>query len=91
MKLTSLALAVALSLPAGSVLAQEANVADMMAGWTMLETNAQMALTKYGIEANAMNLTLGQLALISRVLTDPDSDTGGNSRKATIEFIVGRM
>jgi hypothetical protein len=90
-KLTSIVLAAALSLPAGAALAQEANVADMMAGLSMLEANTQMALNKYGIEANVMDLSLGQLALIGRVLTDPDADTDGNSRKATIAFIVGRM
>ncbi len=89
MKLTALVLAAALSLPAAASFAQEANPADMMTSMNMLATNAQMALDKYGIKTNAMNLSLGQLALISRVLTDPDADTMGNSRKSTIEFIVG--
>jgi hypothetical protein len=89
MKLSALAIAVALSLPASMSLAQEANVADMMSGLSMLETNAAMAFQKYGIDADPMNLTLGQLALISRTLTDPDADTEGNSKKRTIAFIAG--
>jgi hypothetical protein len=89
MKLSALAIAVALALPAPLALAQEASTADMMNGVNMLETNAAMAFAKYGIDADPMTLSLGQLALIARVLTDPDADTGGNDRKATIRFIVG--
>lgn len=61
----------------------------MMAGFSMLQSNAQVALNRYGIQAEAQNLTLGPLGLIGRVLNDPDGDRGGNSRKSTIKFIVG--
>jgi hypothetical protein len=89
MKLSVLAIAVALSLPASMSIAQEVTVADMMSGMNMLETNAAMAFQKYGIDADPMNLTLGQLALISRTLNDPDADTEGNSVKRTLAFIAG--
>lgn len=91
MKLSVLAIAVALSLSASMTLAQEANVADMMSGMNMLETNAAMAFQKYGIDADPMTLTLGQLALISRTLSDPDADSEGNSKKRTIQFIATGM
>jgi hypothetical protein len=89
MKLTVLAIAVALSLPASMSIAQEANVDEMMSGLNMLETNAAMAFAKYGIDADPMDLTVGQLSLIARALSDPDGDTGGESKKRTIKFIAG--
>lgn len=91
MKLSLLAIAVALSLPATMTLAQEVNVADMRSGVNMLETNAAMAFQKYGIDADPMTLTLGQLGLISRLLSDPDADTEGNSVKRTLRFIATGM
>lgn len=89
MKLSVLAIAVALSLPASLALAQDADPAEMMKGANMLQTQATMAFKKYGIDTDPMTLSLGQLVLISRALSDPNQDTDGNSAEATIKFIAG--
>ena len=88
MKILPMALAAALSFSASMTLAEDFNAADMKSGLTMLETNAAGALKQYGVEGNAMDLTLAQLALISYILTDPDSDSGGSTVKSKLEAAV---
>lgn len=88
MKVIPLVTALALSLAASMSLAQDANTADMMSGMTMIQTNTEMAFNKYGIKADVNTLTLGQLAAIAGVLTDPQKDSGGKSAKMSIEAIL---
>lgn len=88
MKLIPLAAVLALSLSATMSLAQEANPADMMSGMTMIQSNAEMAFNQYGIKADVNMLTLGQLAAIAGILTDPQKDSGGKSAKMSIEAIL---
>jgi hypothetical protein len=88
MKIIPLALAAALSFSASLALAQTYNAADMKNGLSMIETNAAMAFKEYGIDADPMKLSLGQLGQISALLVDPEQSSGGNSVKAALEAII---
>jgi hypothetical protein len=87
-KILPLALAAALSFSASMALSQTYNAADMQAGLTMIQTNAANAFKEYGIDADPMALSMGQLAQIVTLLVDPDSSSGGNSVKSALEAIV---
>lgn len=88
MKIIPLALAAALSLSASMALAQDYNANEMESGLSMIQNNAANAFKKYGIDADPMALSMGQLAQIVGILADPDKDSGGSSAKASIEAII---
>jgi hypothetical protein len=56
--------------------------AEMAEGLTMLETSAVRALKQYGLEADIMTLSLGQIAEIQSVLSQEASDS---DTKASLE------
>jgi hypothetical protein len=81
MRSTILAALVALS--ATSAFAQEKEMAaEMASGLSMLETSAGRALKQYGLEADIMTLSLGQIAEIQAVLNQDASDS---DTKAALE------
>jgi hypothetical protein len=88
MKIIPLALAAALSFSASMALAQDYNATDMQSGLSMIQTNAANAFTKYGIDADPMALSMGQLAQIVGILADPEKNSGGESAKAAIEAVI---
>ncbi|MGL4237330.1 hypothetical protein [Tabrizicola sp.] len=81
MRSTILAAIVALS--ATMAFAQEKDMMEEMSmGLTMLEASAKTVLQQYGLEADVMSLTLGQLAAIQGALTGSNNDA---EKKAQIE------
>ena len=54
-------------------------------GLNMLESSAKNALTKYGIEADVMTLTLVQLGQISGILSNSSEET---EKKRDLEAII---
>jgi hypothetical protein len=76
-------LATVLALSTTMAFAQDdAMMAQMSEGLTMLEASAAAAFKKYGIEADVMALTLNQLAEISGAMTASNNDS---DMKAAIE------
>lgn len=88
MKILPLALTAILSFSASMALSQTYNAADMQSGLSMIETNAANAFKEYGIDADPMALSVGQLAQIVTLLVDPENSSGGNSVKSALEAIV---
>lgn len=88
MKILKAALICSLLLPAAGAFAQEVDAPEMLKGLSMIQTNAQNAFLKYGIDANPEDLSLGQLGAIVGILGDPEKDSGGNSAKASIEALL---
>lgn len=76
-------LAAILSLSATVGFAQDSKMMEeMSAGLTMLESSATALLQQYGLEADVMSLSLGQLAEIQGVLTGSNNDA---DKKAGVE------
>ncbi|NCO21273.1 MAG: hypothetical protein GW905_04515 [Rhodobacterales bacterium] len=90
MKLTKLAIAFAVMLPASAALAQTYDAAGMQAGLTMIQTNVDNAFQEYNIDADPTTLSLSQLVEIVTVLNDPDNNSGGKTPKASIEAALRR-
>lgn len=90
MKLTKIALAFAVMLPASYALAQDYDAAGMAEGLTMLELNVNNAFQRYEIDADPTSLSLAQLAEIVGILNDPNANSGGTSAKAKIEAALRR-
>jgi hypothetical protein len=88
MKTLKYALIGALMLPAAGALAQEVDAPQMMAGLSMIQTNASNAFRLHGIDADPAKLSLAQLAEIVGVLNDPERNSGGQSTKRSIEAIL---
>ena len=76
MRLAPLALILAMSTSAA--FAQDTMTMD--SGVTMLADSAQQAFVEYGIEADAMTLTLAQLAEIAGIITSKTSSEDAKSR-----------
>ena len=89
MKISKLALALVVLMPASAALAQEYNAPQMQEGLTMIQTNAEQAFKQYGIDADPKELSLAQLAEIIGVLSQSGKDGGGNV-KSQIEAALRR-
>jgi hypothetical protein len=73
MRLTILAAIMALSATVAA--AQDKDMMEEMSqGLSMLESSAAQVLQQYGLEADVMSLSLGQLAEIQGVLTGSNTD-----------------
>jgi hypothetical protein len=90
MKTLKAALVAAMLLPASGAVADNMETMQMRVGLSMLESNAQGALTRYDLKANVQDLSLSQLAQIVSILDDPNGDSAGASRKASIEAVLRR-
>ncbi|TYB90308.1 hypothetical protein [Oceaniovalibus sp. ACAM 378] len=90
MKISKLALALVVMMPATAALAQDYDAAGMQAGLTMIETNVGNAFQTYNIDADPTTLTLAQLVEIVGILNDPGKSSGGESAKASIEAALRR-
>jgi hypothetical protein len=88
MKTLRYALVGALMFPAAGAIAQQFDAPQMLAGLTMLQTNASNAFKAYNIEADPAELSLVQLAEIIGVLNDPERDSGGRNVKQILEAIL---
>jgi hypothetical protein len=88
MKTLKYALIGALVFPAAGAFAQEVDAPQMMAGLSMLQTNANNAFRLHNIAADPAELSLAQLAQIIGVLNDPQMSSGGESAKRSIEAIL---
>jgi hypothetical protein len=88
MKTIKFALIGALMLPAAGAFAQEVDAPQMLAGLSMLQTNANNAFRLHNIDADPTELSLAQLAEIIGVLNDPQMSSGGESAKKSIEAIL---
>lgn len=80
----SLILGLALALSTTAAIA-EGMVDDMGAGLSMLESTAKAAFAEYGVEGDAMSLTLAQLAEIHALLVNKGQD---NEVKAMLEAAI---
>ncbi len=83
----SIILATLLALSTTAAIAQDKDVMEMSAGLSMLETSAERALMKYGIEFDVMTLTLSQLAEINGAMTGSNNEA---DKKAAIEAALRR-
>lgn len=83
----SIILATLLALSTTAAIAQDKDVMEMSAGLSMLETSAERALMKYGIEFDVMTLTLSQLAEINGAMTGSNNEA---DKKADIEAALRR-
>ncbi len=88
MKTLKYALIGALVLPAAGAFAQQVDAPQMLAGLSMIQTNANNAFRLHGIDADPTELSLAQLAEIIGVLNDPQMSSGGESAKRSIEEIL---
>jgi len=85
MRLTTIAILLALSTTAA--IAESHDPAMMSEGLTMLESSTANLLKKYGLEADVMSLSLGQLAEIAGMVTSSNTDA---EIKAGIEAALRR-
>lgn len=85
MRLTMIAMMLALTTTVA--IAESHDMAAMGEGVSMLETSVANLLKKYGLEADVMTLSLGQLAEISSMVTSSNNDA---DIKAGIEAALRR-
>lgn len=91
MKLTQLALAAALILPATYAAAHEVDTMRMTDGLSMIERNVAGILEDNDIDVDPRSLTLAQLVEIAYIVDGPDAGSGGTSVRSDIESALGRF